>query len=136
VTEPTREACERLIVLLAQYSGTVSRAMAKVTPAPDLVGPGPITVLSVLDLEGPSRPGHLQRVTGLSSGGVSKMLDRLSEAKLIRRAYGVVPGDNRGVLVSITPQGRRLVRSTAAELGKHLPETTVLLKEVLALSSA
>jgi len=135
MTEPSREACERLIVLLAQYGNTVSQAMAKVAPAPDLVSDGPITVLCVLDLEGPSRPGHLQRVTGLSSGGVSKMLDRLSEAKLVRRAYGVVPGDNRGVLVSITPQGRRLIRSTAAELGKHLPETKILLKEILALTS-
>ena len=89
-------------------------------------------MLCVLDLDGPSRPGHLQRLTGLSSGGVSKMLDRLSEAKLVRRSYGVVPGDNRGVLVTITPQGRRLIRTIATDLGKHLPETKILLKELLA----
>ena len=135
MTQPSRETSERLILLLAQCTGSVARATAKIAPSPDLAGNGPLTVLCVLDLDGPSRPGHLQRLTGLSSGGVSKMLDRLSEAKLVRRSYGVVPGDNRGVLVTITPQGRRVVRAIATELGKHLPETTILLKELLALAS-
>jgi DNA-binding MarR family transcriptional regulator len=64
------------------------------------------------------------------------MLDRLSEAKLVRRSYGVVPGDNRGVLVTITPKGRRLIRAIATELGKHLPETKIILKELLALTAS
>ena len=46
-------------------------------------------------------------------------------------AHGVVPG-TFGVLVTITPQGRRLIRAIATELGKHLPETKILLKELLA----
>jgi len=135
MTERSRETSERLIVLLAQCSSTVARAAEKIAPSAELAGDGPLTVLCVLDLDGPTRPGHLQRLTGLSSGGVSKMLDRLSEAKLIRRSYGVVPGDNRGVLVTITPQGRRVIRAISAELGKHLSETKILLKELLALTA-
>ena len=132
MTEPARETSERLIVLLAQYGSAVARAADRIAPSAELAGNGSLTVLCALDLDGPSRPGHLQRLTGLSSGGVSKMLDRLSDAKLVRRSYGVVPGDNRGVLVTITPQGRRLIRAIATELGKHLPETKILLKELLA----
>jgi DNA-binding MarR family transcriptional regulator len=125
-----------LVVLLAQYGQSVAQAMAKVAPATDLVSDGPVTVLCALDLDGPTRPGQLQGLTGLSSGGVSKLLDRLSEAKLVRRTYGAVPGDNRGVLVTITPSGRRVVRAVAAELGRHMPETRILLKEVMALTAS
>jgi DNA-binding MarR family transcriptional regulator len=75
-----------LVVLLAQYGQSVAQAMAKVAPATDLVSDGPVTVLCALDLDGPTRPGQLQGLTGLSSGGVSKLLDRLSEAKLVRCA--------------------------------------------------
>jgi hypothetical protein len=39
----------------------------------------------------------LQELTGLSSGGVSKLLDRMEGAGVVKRAYGGVPGDNRGV---------------------------------------
>jgi DNA-binding MarR family transcriptional regulator len=136
MTELSRETSERLIVLLAQYGTAVARAAERIAPSVEAAGNGSLTVLCVLDLDGPSRPGHLQRLTGLSSGGVSKMLDRLGEAKLVRRSYGVVPGDNRGVLVAITPQGRRLIRAIATELGKHLPETKILLKELLALTAS
>jgi MarR family transcriptional regulator, organic hydroperoxide resistance regulator len=55
--------------------------------------------LSVLELMGPSTPGMLAAGTGLSSGGVTVMLDRLERAGYVKRAPN--PADRRSVLVSV-----------------------------------
>lgn len=126
----TVPAAERLLLLLANYGRTLSAAMEMVAPEPELVNESPIIVLCALDLHGARRPGDLQELTGLSSGGVSKLLDRMEAAKVIKRSYGAIPGDNRGVHVAITPQGWRLVRRISAELAKQLPGARSLMKEI------
>jgi DNA-binding MarR family transcriptional regulator len=52
-------------------------------------------------------PSELMRAVLLSSGGVTKRLDRLAEAGLVERRPD--PRDRRGTLVRLTPQGKRLV---------------------------
>jgi DNA-binding MarR family transcriptional regulator len=55
--------------------------------------------MSVLELLGPSTPGTLAAGTGLSTGGVTVMLDRLEQAGYVKRAPN--PADRRSVLVSV-----------------------------------
>jgi MarR family transcriptional regulator, organic hydroperoxide resistance regulator len=55
--------------------------------------------MSVLDLLGPSTPGKLAKCTGLTTGGVTVMLDRLEKAGYVKRAPN--PRDRRSVLVSV-----------------------------------
>ena len=69
-------------------------------------------------------------MTGLSSGGVSKLLDRMEHAGVVQRKYGGVPGDNRGVLVSITRRGRALAARFTGAVAAQLPETKALVKEI------
>src|SRR4051812_4385888 len=102
MAELSNAAVARLLLLMSNYGRVVSRAMLEVSPDPELVTNASMIVLCSLDLDGPRRPGLLQDLTGLSSGGVSKLLDRMEGAGVVKRAYGGVPGDNRGVLVSIT----------------------------------
>src|SRR5438094_156722 len=52
-------------------------------------------------------PTQLMRATMLSSGGVTKRLDRLVEAGLVERRPD--PSDRRGTLVRLTPRGKRVV---------------------------
>jgi DNA-binding MarR family transcriptional regulator len=52
-------------------------------------------------------PTQLMRATLLSSGGMTKRLDRLVEAGLVERRAD--PTDRRGVLVRLTPHGKALV---------------------------
>ena len=63
-------------------------------------------VLVSLDVFGRQQPGSVAALLGLTSGGVSKMIDRLEHAGLVRRAHGAVPDDRRAVLVELTDLGR------------------------------
>ena len=58
-----------------------------------------IDCLLLLRLDGPATPGQLGESTGLSSGGVSGVLDRLERAGFVRRQGD--PGDRRRVVVSL-----------------------------------
>lgn len=49
-------------------------------------------------------PTELMRATMLSSGGMTKRLDRLADAGLIERRAD--PADRRGILVRLTPRGK------------------------------
>ena len=128
----SNEAVERLLLLMANYGQMVSRSLADVAPDPELVSNVSLVVLCSLDLDGPRRPGVLQELTGLSSGGVSKLLDRMEQAGVVKRTYGGVPGDNRGVLVSITRRGRALAGRFAGALAVQLPDAKALVKEIAA----
>ncbi|MGH3010588.1 MAG: MarR family winged helix-turn-helix transcriptional regulator [Gaiellaceae bacterium] len=52
-------------------------------------------------------PTQLMRATLLSSGGMTKRLDRVVEAGLVERRAD--PNDRRGVLVGLTPHGKAVV---------------------------
>jgi DNA-binding MarR family transcriptional regulator len=132
MAELTNTAVERLLLLLAGYGQILTEAIAEVAPDPELVNNVSLVVLCTLDLEGPRRPGELQAVTGLSSGGVSKLLDRMEQAGVVKRTYGGVPGDNRGVLVSITRRGRSLAGRFCGAVAARLPEARALVKEITA----
>jgi DNA-binding MarR family transcriptional regulator len=53
--------------------------------------------LRILFLKGTSSPSELARLTGLTSGAATAMLDRLEKAGLIERNPN--PGDRRGTLI-------------------------------------
>jgi len=79
------------------------------------------TVLHTLRIEGaPHRlsPSRLNEVLALSSGGVTKTIDRLEAAGFVTRTPD--PRDGRGVQVGLTPRGRSLAaRIFDAGLSKY-----------------
>lgn len=121
---------EELLLKLAEFGQFVSNAMRKASGDGDIVENVPIMLLALLDLEGPQRPGDLQVRLGLSSGGVTKAVDRLVERGLVGRDYGAIPEDHRGVLVSLTEAGRRTIRTMTEALSAHLPESAALVREL------
>ena len=67
------------------------------------------TALHTLRIEGPPyrmSPSRINEALALSSGGVSKTIDRLESAGLVKRTPD--PNDGRGVLVALTARGRKL----------------------------
>jgi DNA-binding MarR family transcriptional regulator len=74
-------------------------------------------VLSTLRRQGPPyqlSPGALLRATLVTSGTMTNRIDRLAAAGLVRRQPD--PQDKRGVLVTLTGQGRLRVDAALADL--------------------
>jgi DNA-binding MarR family transcriptional regulator len=74
------------------------------------LGPGWFDLLAALRRTGPPyalNPTELMRTTLLSSGGMTKRIDRLAVAGLVERLPD--PADRRGTLIRLTPRGRALI---------------------------
>jgi DNA-binding MarR family transcriptional regulator len=77
---------------------------------------GMLTSLSLRKEGKLSSPGALARDLELSSGAVTSRLDRLESLGFIRRLPD--PGDRRGVLVELTPDGRAAWESAIEVQGR------------------
>jgi DNA-binding MarR family transcriptional regulator len=76
-------------------------------------------LLSLLTREGEvyrSSPGKLARIMELSSGAMTNRLDRLEQAGLVRRLPD--PDDRRGILVELTPEGKRVYEDAVGAQGR------------------
>jgi DNA-binding MarR family transcriptional regulator len=88
--------------------------------------PGWFDILAALRRAGEPyelNPTELVRATLLTSGGITKRLDRLADAGLVRRRPD--PADRRGVRVVLTPKGMATVD---AALEAHLANEERLLR--------
>lgn len=77
--------------------------------------------MNVLELLGPSTPKQLAEHTGLTTGGVTVMLDRLEKAGIVRRAPH--PTDRRSILVSVNPKKVKAIHAHY----DHINQATVAL---------
>jgi DNA-binding MarR family transcriptional regulator len=76
-------------------------------------------LLGLLTREGEvyrSSPGKLARIMELSSGAMTNRLDRLEQAGLVRRLPD--PDDRRGILVELTPEGKRVYEDAIGVQGR------------------
>ena len=71
--------------------------------------PTDLQFLNVLDLLGPLTPKLLGHYSGLTSGGVSVVLNRLEQAGYIRRSAN--PNDGRSIVVAFAPAKQRKVKA-------------------------
>ena len=74
--------------------------------------------INVLDLVGPSTPGELARSTGLTTGGVTVMLDRLEKGGYVKRVPN--PRDRRSVLVRLNPTKLKKVQAFYGEINERM----------------
>jgi DNA-binding MarR family transcriptional regulator len=72
--------------------------------------------LSFLTIKGISTPTQLARYTGLTTGSVTAMLDRLEKAKFIRRKRN--PKDRRGLLIEINAETAEITRQLVVGVQK------------------
>lgn len=92
---------------LADLGHTLSEGLGSVVPDPYLSTNAPVSVMMRLRISGPARPNELAEGIGMTTGGMTKVIDRLQENELVSRAGGL--DDGRGVMVSLTDQGCDLV---------------------------
>lgn len=74
--------------------------------------------LSLLGLHGPLTPGRLAELTGLTTGTVTGVIDRLERAGFVRRDRD--GADRRKVLVTPVPAGIASLAEHYREHGEHL----------------
>jgi DNA-binding MarR family transcriptional regulator len=99
-----------LLMVIGEFGSRTTAALAHGIGDEELVRNIPVLLLADLALHGQRRPTDLMRVTGLTSGGITKQLDRLERAGLIARTFGQVAGDRRAIVVSLTPDGMDVAR--------------------------
>ncbi|MDJ0356614.1 MarR family transcriptional regulator [Paenarthrobacter sp. PH39-S1] len=75
-------------------------------------------VLSLLNVDGPKSPGQLAAITGLSTGSMTALLDRLERGGFIKRERD--PHDRRKVLVVPAAEGQARLAHHYTEYGAHL----------------
>jgi DNA-binding MarR family transcriptional regulator len=84
------DATRRMIAAAVLYSHQVSEQLK--------LGPSDAQFMTLLDVHGPLTPGRLAELTGLKTGTVTGVLDRLEKAGFVRRDRD--PHDRRKVIVS------------------------------------
>ena len=67
--------------------------------------------------DNPLSPTDLYDATVFSSGGMTKVLKKLEERKLIKREASA--SDKRSMLISLTIQGRELIENCMIEIAKN-----------------
>jgi DNA-binding MarR family transcriptional regulator len=76
--------------------------------------------MDVLDQSGHLTPGEIAVQTGLTSGAVTAMLDRLQRVGLVQRRPD--PSDRRRVIVELTDKARQVTSEIYAPLADELAE--------------
>lgn len=92
--------------------------------------PNAALTLAALDHLGPLRPRFLADLLTLTSGGTSRLVDRLERAGLVERARERLDSDHRGVVVNITPEGIGHLETLLDALAEHLGELLGLLRAI------
>jgi len=100
-----RVQAQRLLAVLTRLGFSITEALAEEVDR-SILNNLDVLVLVTLDVEGRLRPSEIQSLTGLSSSGVTKLLDRLEQEGLVTRDFGTVRGDKRGSHITLTPEGR------------------------------
>lgn len=72
--------------------------------------------INLLELLGPTTPGELARHTGLTTGGVTVMLDRLEKGGYIKREPN--PKDRRSLLIRVNPKKMEKVNAYYGEINQ------------------
>lgn len=105
---------------ITRVSALLQRELERVFASHGLAG-GDFDVLATLRRAGaPHRltPGELSRSTMVTTGGMTKRLDRLEALGLVRREPD--PRDRRGRLIALTDEGRVLIdRAVEAHLANE-----------------
>jgi DNA-binding MarR family transcriptional regulator len=99
----------RFIAGVVLHSNEVARRVG--------LGPSDAQFLGLLGVEGPLTPGRLAELTGLTTGTVTGVLDRLERGGYVRRERDAA--DRRKVLVTPVPEAAARLGAHYAEHGAH-----------------
>jgi DNA-binding MarR family transcriptional regulator len=108
----TSVRAERITQLVTemQRSGDISTFFIHAVAAKAGMNPTDLKVLSILSRQGPLSAGRIAELTGLTTGAITFMLDRLEKVGYARRVRH--PTDRRSVLIELLPEPLQRATST------------------------
>jgi DNA-binding MarR family transcriptional regulator len=121
---------EELLLRLGEFGSLIGKQLAEVAGDELAVHNPSLMLLCRLDLYGPLRPNEIAEMELMTTGGVSKLIDRMVSDGFVERKRGVLSTDQRAVLVVITRRGRDLIRRLSDEVAGQLAESELLVKEL------
>ncbi len=95
------EQVARLVTEM-QRSGDISTFFIHAVATKAGINPTDLKVLSILSRQGPLSAGRIAELTGLTTGAITFMLDRLEKVGYARRVRH--PSDRRVVLIELIPE--------------------------------
>lgn len=113
------EAISRQLRWMSAYSVLFSHLQARRVG----INSTDLEALDILTLAGPMAAGKLAALTGLTTGAVTSLIDRMEDAGLARREPD--PGDRRRVIVRALPpppEVARLVMPAFEAIGQQMDE--------------
>ena len=104
---PTKDATGRMLMAMARAGIEINTVLASTYGSDLPVRNSTMLVMLQLQSEGRQRPNELATAAGMTSGGMSKVIDHLEDAGIVIRLEDPYDPDGRSVYVELTPQGQR-----------------------------
>jgi len=133
-TENDDRSSLRFLLQRVELGAAVSGGLQGATGGADVVDNASVNVLCRLDLEGTLRPMERVGSTGLTSGGLTKVVTRLESAGFVSRERDTVQRDKRAVSVVLTEEGHELMAGFARELRVRISDARLLVKSLSRLA--
>jgi DNA-binding MarR family transcriptional regulator len=111
---------EDALLSMTKHGQLIGEDAAAVLGSSDLVSIASLSTLMLLHRGGPQRPTQIAELTGLTSGGATKLITRLETAGLVEREEGRVPSDGRAIVVSLTEVGSEKMDGVATAVTPHI----------------
>jgi DNA-binding MarR family transcriptional regulator len=124
-----------LMLKLTEFGHVIVESVTEALGGEEVTDNASLLVLVQLELHGSLRPSAITEITGLTSGGVTKVLTRLEDKGLIRRRLGAFPEDGRAVEVSLTSRGSAVARTYGNMIASRLPQASELIEEMYRLAT-
>ncbi len=107
-------ATAEALVVLAGSGAAITDVIRSITGTDALVGNSAMMTAALLWLNGPMRPGEIAEALGVTTGGSTKIVNRLEKSGLVRKRPE--EDDRRGVVVSLTDRGAQQLEHLLSEI--------------------
>ncbi len=111
---------EDALLAMTRHGQSMHEAGVVILGSVDLVSNVSLSTLVLLHSDGPQRPTRIAELTGLTSGGATKLITRLETAGLVAREAGTVPADGRAIVVSLTEVGSEKMGKVMAAVAPYV----------------
>lgn len=124
------ELSRRVLLRLAQVGYEWSELIREIGGDDTLADNLSVVLLCRLYEDEWLRPMQLQEWVDITSGGMSKLIDRLEGAGLVARLSMRPPGDRRGVGVALTKKGSTVLAEVLAAISPSVKRLLADLEEI------